>query len=461
LLAWRKTSGLFNDLLTLQTPIAFFIYKRPETTQIVLAEIARAKPKRLFVIADGPKSNKEAETCAAARALIERVDWDCEVLTNFSEVNLTLRQRVASGISWVFEQCEEAIILEDDCVPHPSFFRFCEELLERYRDHDQVMMIAGTNPLGGKQGVSDSYYFSQYPITWGWATWRRAWRNYNQEIGSWPSLRKTKWLEKVFDHPVVARFYQERFDEVFAGEVDTWDVQWDYTCLLNDGLSIMPSVNLITNIGVGSDSTHFMEGIEGITHQPSNEITFPLRHPTQIVKNMEADKLTFDNVWLRPTRPPMFITQSPGLIRRMLNALSVSSDSESRLNGYYQWMPYNVDIDGWARKQCTVEVFYRIGYVGAVLTLEFPDWAGIVTQKVDLHLDDRFEKTFTFGPGRYRLKVPFQKGRDSVKVELNSEHDFGLPGQQRRRSFRLSKIDYLRTRRGTGTGTVTRRTWSA
>ena len=138
----------------------------------------------------------------------------------------------------------------------------------------------------------------------------------------------------------------------------------------------------------------------------------------------------------------MFIAQPPGLIRRTLNALSISSDSESRLNGYYQWMPYKVDMDGWARKQCTVEVFYRIGYAGAVLTLEFPAWAGIVTQKLDLRLDDRIEKTFTFGPGHYRLAVPFQEGRDSVKLELNSEHDFALPEQQRRRSFRLSKIDY-------------------
>src|SRR4051812_14409482 len=121
----------------LQTPIALFIYKRPQTTQRVLAEIARAKPQRLFVIADGPKSNDEAENCAAARALIEQVDWDCEVLTNFSEVNMELGQRLSSGINWVFEQCEEAIILEDDCVPHQSFFRFCQVLLEKYRDHDQ------------------------------------------------------------------------------------------------------------------------------------------------------------------------------------------------------------------------------------------------------------------------------------------------------------------------------------
>ena len=426
----------------LQTPIALFIYKRPQATERVLAEIARAKPQRLFVIADGPKSNEEAEICAKARALIERVDWDCEVLTNFSEVNLKSGQRVSSGINWVFEQCEEAIIVEDDCVPHPSFFRFCQELLEKYRDHDQVMMIAGTNQLAGKQRVPDSYYFSQYIATWGWATWRRAWRHYDLEIGLWPSLRNTDWLQKAFDHPVVTRFCQERFDEVWAGEVDTWDIQWFFTCLVNDGLSIIPNVNLITNIGAGSDSTHFRERIEGITHVPANEITFPLKHPARIVKNREADRWCFNQIWLRPTQPPMFIAQPPGLIRRMLNALSISSDSESRLNGYYQWLPYKVDQDGWAKKQCAIEVIHRTGYAGVVLTLEFPAWAGIVTQKLDLRLDDRIEKTFTFGPGHYRLAVPFQEGRDSVKLELISEQDFALPEQQRRRSFRLSKIDY-------------------
>jgi hypothetical protein len=426
----------------LQTPIALFIYKRPQTTERVLAEIARAKPQRLFVIADGPKSNDEAENCAATRALIERVDWDCRVLTDFSEVNLKSGQRVLSGINWVFEQCDEAIILEDDCVPHRSFFRFCEELLKKYRDHEQVMMIAGSNPLAGKQEVLDSYYFSQYPPPWGWATWRRAWRHYDLEMRQWPSLRKINWLQKACDHPVVARFWQERFDEVFAGELDTWDYQWYFTCLSNDGLSITPNVNLITNIGVGSDSTHFREGIEGITNVTANEITFPLKHPARIVKNRGADKLTFDHFWLRPTQPPMFITQRPGLIRRMLNALSISSDCESRLNGYYQWLPHKVDQDGWARKQCGIEVIHRIRYVGVVLTLEFPSWAGIETQKLGLRLDDQFEKTLTFRPGYYRLAVPFQEGRASVKLELNSEQDFALPDQQRRRSFRLSKIDY-------------------
>jgi hypothetical protein len=435
----------FERPVPLQTPVALFIYKRPETTQKVLAEIARAKPKRLFVIADGPKSNEEAEKCAAARALIERVDWDCDVSSNFSEVNLQVRQRVSSGINWVFEQCEEAIILEDDCVPHPSFFRFCQELLERYRDHHQVMMIAGSNPVAGQQRIRDSYYFSQHPGVWGWATWARAWRHYDPEMRRWPSLRTTNWLQKAFDHPAIARFCEERFDEVYNGEVDTWDYQWWFTSLVADGLSIRPNVNLITNIGVGADSTHFREASGGITYLPANEMTFPLMHPARIVKNSEADKLTFHHVWLKSTQPPMFVAEPTGLIRRMLNTLNISGDSEFGSNGYYQWMPYNVDVDGWARKECAIELFRRIGYAGAVLSLEFPAWAGIVTQKIHLRLNDRFQKSFTFAPGHYRLAVPFQEGQDSVKLKFNSEQDFALPEQQRRRSFHLSKIEYYET----------------
>jgi hypothetical protein len=250
----------------LQTPIVLFIYKRPQTTERVLAEIARVKPQRLFVIADGPKSNEEAEICAKARSLIERVDWDCEVLTNFSEVNLKSGQRVSSGINWVFEQCEEAIILKMIVCHIQVSFGFCQELLENI-----VIMTSDDDcrdQLASRQaGIPDSYYFLNM-LYLGMGNPRRAWRHYDLEIGLWPSLRKTDWLQKAFDHPVVTRFCQERFDEVCAGEVDTWDIQWFFTCLVNDGLSITPNVNLITNIGAGSDSTHFRERIEGITHVP-------------------------------------------------------------------------------------------------------------------------------------------------------------------------------------------------
>src|SRR4029453_18315014 len=155
----------------LRTPVAFFIFNRPEATARVFGEIAKVKPARLFVIADGPRQSRlgEAEKCAAARAIIERVDWDCEILKNYSDVNVGCGIRIATGISWVFEQVEAAIILEDDCLPHQTFFRFCEELLEKYRDDEGVMHIAGNNLLFGRRQMPFSYCFSYFTPSWGWA----------------------------------------------------------------------------------------------------------------------------------------------------------------------------------------------------------------------------------------------------------------------------------------------------
>jgi hypothetical protein len=157
------------------TPIAFFIFNRPDTTARVFEAIRQAQPSKLLVVADGPRSTRpgEAEKCAATRAIIDQVDWECEVLTNYSDVNLGCRHRVSSGLDWVFEQVEEAIILEDDCLPHPTFFRFCEELLEWYRHDHRIVAISGDNFQNGHQSGEFSYYFSRYVHIWGWATWRR------------------------------------------------------------------------------------------------------------------------------------------------------------------------------------------------------------------------------------------------------------------------------------------------
>src|SRR5665648_587346 len=164
----------------LKTPVAFIIFNRPETTRRVFAEIAKARPTKLLVIADGPRATHpdDAEKCAVVRAIIDGVDWDCEVLKNYSDVNLGCKRRVSSGLDWVFDTVEEAIILEDDCLPHPTFFRFCEEMLAKYRDDKRIAMISGDNFQFGKKRTEYSYYFSRYTHIWGWASWRRAWDNY-------------------------------------------------------------------------------------------------------------------------------------------------------------------------------------------------------------------------------------------------------------------------------------------
>ena len=141
----------------LNTPVAFLIFNRPETTHRVFAEIARARPRRLLIVADGPRSEADADKCRAARAVIERVDWQCDILTNYSDINLGCKRRISSGLSWVFEQCEEAIVLEDDCLPDPTFFRFCAELLDKYRNDQRIMMISGNNFQSGYVRGTSSY----------------------------------------------------------------------------------------------------------------------------------------------------------------------------------------------------------------------------------------------------------------------------------------------------------------
>ena len=179
----------------LQTPIALVIFNRPELTARVFAEIAKVKPRQLFVIADGPRPGREqdVELCAAARKIIERVDWDCELILDYSDVNLRPHRRIVSGITNAFREVEELIVLEDDCVPHPTFFRFCEELLERYRDDERVMHIAGNHfqPQTRRQ-MPYSYTFARWNISWGWATWRRAWQHFDLEVRRWADLRRQR-----------------------------------------------------------------------------------------------------------------------------------------------------------------------------------------------------------------------------------------------------------------------------
>jgi hypothetical protein len=275
----------------LNTPVAFIIFNRPQTTEKVFKEIARAKPRKLLVIADGPRSNRpgEADKCRAARAVIEQVDWDCEVLTNYSDVNLGLKQRISSGINWVFETVEEAIILEDDCLPHPSFFQFCEELLAKYRNDTRVMMISGNNFLPTQSQSPQSYFFSHYIHIWGWASWRRAWQHYDVNMKSWPALRDTSMIHDALGDSTAAAYWRYTLDNVAMGYINMWSYQWMVTCWAQNGLSVTPGVNLVSNIGYGADATNLTQSEELGDNRPVFEMNFPLQHPTSMVRNRKAD----------------------------------------------------------------------------------------------------------------------------------------------------------------------------
>lgn len=275
----------------LKTPVAFIIFNRPDTTERVFAEIAKARPPKLLVIADGPRTNRpgEAEKCAATRAILEKVDWDCEVLTNFSEVNLGCKRRVSSGIDWVFEQVEQAIILEDDCLPDPTFFRFCQEMLERYCHDQRVGMISGDNFQFGHRRSDDSYYFSKYVHIWGWASWRDRWANsYDVTMAKWPHIRDGDWLADMVGDAREAAYWTKVFDRVNRGEIDTWDYQWVFANWVEGRSTILPAINLISNIGFDANATH-TTGDSELANLASRPLTFPLKHPLGVIRNTQAD----------------------------------------------------------------------------------------------------------------------------------------------------------------------------
>ncbi len=288
----KKIKHEFHTVM--KTPVVFIIFKRPQTTEKVFEVIRQAKPQKLFLIADGPRIDRpdEVEKCAAARAIVDQVDWDCEVLKNFSETNLGCGKRVYSGLDWVFEHVEEAIILEDDCVPHPSFFPFCENLLEQYRFDQRITSISGQNVQLGYRRTQYSYYFSRYSHSWGWATWRRVWRYYDFDMKLWQEVKSTNFLQNILMDSHVARYWTEIFERTYNEHINIWDYQWTLTCWLQSGLSIIPNVNLVSNIGFGADATHFKQKGNKTLYKPIEAMEFPLKHPPSVIRNVQADDFT-------------------------------------------------------------------------------------------------------------------------------------------------------------------------
>ncbi len=295
------------------TPIVFLIFNRPEQTARTFAAIRAARPPTLLVVADGPRPDRagEQELCARTRAVIDGVDWPCQVLRNFADTNMGCGKRVSSGLDWAFGQVDEAGILEDDCLPDPSFFPYCAELLERYRTDERIMMISGDNFQNEASRTSDSYYFSRLPHCWGWATWRRAWRHYDFTMADWPQRREARWLKPIARNATLERYWARCFDDVMSGKIDTWDYQWMYCLLVRQGLSIVPDVNLVTNIGLSSTATHTLT-FDDRYAVPGRAMEFPLRHPPTVRPFERADQ--FEKRYLhRLSRFPLLDSVYAGL----------------------------------------------------------------------------------------------------------------------------------------------------
>lgn len=303
----------------MDTPVALFMFNRPQTTRRVFDAIRAAKPSLLLVIADGPRENRlgESEKCAASRQIIEQVDWNCQLLTNYSEVNLGCKQRIASGLNWVFDTVEQAIILEDDCLPHPSFFPFCEELLDRYRDDTRIMSITGQNVQFGRNNTGYSYHFSRFFHCWGWATWRRAWQHYDLEMKLWPKIKDSYASSSIFQDSRTSRYWKTVFQQQYDGKFSTWDYSATFSFLVQNALHVHPSQNLIKNIGFGADATNTAIGAEESRYANMEvfEMPFPLQHPPYVVPNIQADKFTQETHY-----DPTFLYRVKSKLMKVLKA---------------------------------------------------------------------------------------------------------------------------------------------
>lgn len=297
---------------SLVTPVVFVIFNRPKATEMVFSEIAKAKPAKLFVLSDGPRIGRsdDVEKIEAARAILTRIDWKCEVVTNFSTVNLGAGARIAGGLDWVFSQVNEAIILEDDCLPDQTFFRFCQDLLRLYKDDQRVSMISGDNFQFGRVFSDDSYYFSKYGHIWGWATWRDRWiGKYDFKMAKWPAVRDGKRVGDLVGDKKEVAYWEQIFERAYRGEFSAWDYQWVFTNWLEGRVSAVPRANLISNIGFNKDATH-TTGRSRVANLKRVPMEFPLRHPVGMIRSLEADEFDYRTNFGVP------------LIRRVINKIA-------------------------------------------------------------------------------------------------------------------------------------------
>ena len=278
-------------------PVALFNFNRPHLTRQVFEIVRQVKPKRLLLVADGPRADRpnDARLCAEVRAIIEAVDWECEVSKNFADTNMGSFKRNSSGLNWVFDTVEEAIILEDDCVPSLSFFPYCAELLERYRDDPRIAVISGNSfvPPGPDQADA-SYFYSAYALTWGWASWRRVWKQVDLGMTWWTPETGKRLLKAAFPKFSEWRYWFALYERIHRGEMkNAWDYQLILSAFRHSQYCIIPGFNMISNTGFGVDGTNCLNEFSPLQDVQRVEMQFPLVHPASIQRNDLMDYMIF------------------------------------------------------------------------------------------------------------------------------------------------------------------------
>jgi hypothetical protein len=299
------------DTKLFDIPILLITYNKPETTCHVLEQIRKIKPSKLYIFSDAPKSDsqEEVDLVETCRYLLEdsQINWKCKVERWFSETNVGSAIGIPSAITWAFETCEKLIILEDDCLPHPTFFAFCKFMLDKYHSNERVMHISGTHRHNGTRISQADHFFSRVGHIWGWATWKRAWNKYDFWMEQFPEMKTQRKIQKIFRDATVAEYWHTRFDQVYQeSKKQFWEYQWQYTLFQNYGLAAVPNVNLVSNIGI----TDHESGLEQQGYH---------FYETKVWKNMNTDvKLSIDNVYEIQQARRIFFKKEP-IGTRILN----------------------------------------------------------------------------------------------------------------------------------------------
>jgi hypothetical protein len=273
-----------------KSAVLFVIFNRPDTTRRVFEQIKIAQPARLYIAADAPRPGNDNDLllCEQTRSIVKDIDWDCEIKTLFNKKNAGCRNGVSAAVTWFFDNEEEGIILEDDCLPANSFFKFCDTLLEKYRDDTRIRHITGCNLQQGKKWGDSSYYFSNRTHVWGWASWKRVWKDYDLNLNIYDDHEIKERLKNIYEDPLVVESWLNIFNDVKAGKINSWAYPLDFVNFFNNGLVIIPNENLISNIGFGIDATHTVSMESVYANIPLAEID-EITDPVFILPEKRAD----------------------------------------------------------------------------------------------------------------------------------------------------------------------------
>lgn len=282
-------------MYSVKSPILFLVFNRPKETQKVFDAIRKSKPKKLYIAADGPRLNdKDVVLCNKTKDIVKNIDWDCEIETLYRDENLGCKNAVSQAITWFFENEEEGIILEDDCVPNYDFFRFCDDRLEQYRDDNRIGHICGCNFQDNINRGDADYYYSNLTHVWGWASWRRVWADYDVKLTNLEIAQENDFLSKVTDNKKIKNFIYNSLSKTKRGLINTWDYQYFFSNTINGYLSVIPNNNMIINVGFNNDGTHTIDVNSPYANMEVKPLPLKIVHPTIFVANRSADSYSLE-----------------------------------------------------------------------------------------------------------------------------------------------------------------------